>query len=91
MSDLHELAERAQRLRSLTELPAWDELRTIARERRTREYARLAAELMRGDYPNRGDLEYRRGVLDGIDQILAAPESADTKLERALKKENTDA
>ena len=75
-------------LAHLAETPAWAALRKIGEERITSEYQRVTAALMRGDLVP--DLDYRRGVCDGIRFLLRNPGLEAKKLEKLLAQERGD-
>ena len=75
--------QRAGRLQTLTSHPSWAELVVCVEERRERYTATLVKKLLAGDdVPD--DLDYQRGVLDGMRWLVQQPALAAKTFEQMV-------
>lgn len=62
--------------------PGWAVLGGVVKDKMDREFRGYANELMRGDYPDIEEIQYRRGFFAGMKFLLDRPSRASKKLER---------
>lgn len=76
-----------EQLAALAQHPLWPKLREKAEQAMTKEFDRIARQLMAGRTIEDADLAYRRGVFAGMKFLLDSPSLEATLLAQELNRE----
>lgn len=82
----HEKRLKLNRIDSLQQSPAWDDLKVMFEDIEAAFWRRHVADVKRGKEIDQRKLDRALGMFDGIRDIIAAPAKAAEKLERLNRK-----
>lgn len=80
------LTNRATVLAELKTLPAWEELGRVVAERKEAFYRSMTKRLIGGEEINQREIDRAAGYYEGLEDLLRAPDKAETRMKRALEK-----
>ena len=91
LRSIREKGDRARELSKLLEHPSWQTLVVECNEAIQRGISRTAQEMLVGreisEPIDQRKIDYRRGFIRGVEEVLKSPENAILLLEEELKKE----